>query len=86
MCKYGSIAKAARLMTMPYRHAWDLMDSMNRQASRPFVEAVTSGRGGGGAQVTEVGEAAVRLFEKVYVDFQHFVNREQENRPTPFDR
>ena len=86
MCKYSSIAKAARLMTMSYRHAWNLMDSMNRQASRPLVEAVTSVRGGGGAQVTEVGEAAICFFGKFYADFQDFVNREQENWPTPFDR
>ncbi len=39
--EYGSITKAAKSMDMAYRHAWDLVDSMNRQAQEPFVEVAT---------------------------------------------
>lgn len=76
--EYGSITKAARSMDMSYRHAWELVDSMNRQAVRPFVEAVTGGRGGGGARLTDDGEAAIRLFWKFYADLQIFLKREQK--------
>jgi molybdate transport system regulatory protein len=75
--EYGSITKAARSMAMSYRHAWELVDSMNRQSIRPFVEAVTGGRGGGGARLTQDGESAIRLFWKFYADLQHFLKQEQ---------
>ena len=75
--EYGSIAKAAKAMEMSYRHAWDLVDSMNQQAERPFVELATGGKGGGGARVTEDGERAIQLFWKFSEDFQKFLKHEQ---------
>jgi molybdate transport system regulatory protein len=74
---HGSITKAARSMEMSYRHAWELVDSMNRQASRPLIETATGGRGGGGARLTEEGEDAIRLFWKFYKDFQDFLDKEE---------
>jgi len=76
--EYGSITKAAKAMEMSYRHAWDLVDSMNRQAARPFVELATGGKGGGGARVTEDGERAIQLFWKFSEDFQSFLEKERE--------
>ena len=80
--EYGSITKAAKAMEMSYRHAWDLVDSMNRQAERPFVELATGGKGGGGARVTEDGERAIQLFWKFSEDFQAFLEREKKNMMT----
>ncbi len=79
--EYGSITKAAKSMAMSYRHAWDLVDSMNRQTKKPFVEAVTGGKGGGGARLTEDGELAILLFWKFSRDFQVFLKREQAKLP-----
>jgi molybdate transport system regulatory protein len=75
--EYGSITKAAKSMEMSYRHAWDLVDSMNKQAKLPFVELATGGKGGGGARVTEDGERAIQLFWKFSEDFQMFLKQEQ---------
>jgi len=74
--EHGSITKAAKSMEMSYRRAWDLVESMNRQASAPFVETATGGKGGGGARVTELGEQAVRFFWEFHTDFQGFLNKE----------
>ncbi len=74
--EHGSITRAAKSMDMSYRHAWELIDSMNRQARKPFVETATGGRGGGGALLTEEGEKAIRLFWKFYADFQSFLGKE----------
>lgn len=63
-------------MEMSYRRAWDLVESMNRQASAPFVETATGGKGGGGARITEAGEQAVSFFWKFHQDFQAFLNKE----------
>ncbi len=70
--EHGSISAAARSMNMSYRHAWDLVDSMNRQAPAPLVVSQTGGRGGGGARLTSTGEAAIALFKSAWDDFKAF--------------
>lgn len=84
--QYGSITKAAKSMEMSYRHAWDLVDSMNRQSGEPFVVSTTGGKGGGGAQVTRAGENAIRLFWKFHEDFQRYLGRTQKRLFTPVRR
>ncbi len=76
--EHGSITKAAKSMQMAYRHAWDLVDSMNRQTKKPFVELAIGGKGGGGARVTQEGEKAIKLFWKFHEDFQKFLRREEK--------
>ena len=58
----GSISAAARRMGMAYRHAWVLVDAMNRAFGRPVVSARPGGRAGGGAELTALGEEVVRRF------------------------
>ena len=76
--EHGSISKAAKSMQMAYRHAWDLVDSMNRQAKRPFVELATGGKGGGGAQVTAAGKDAIKIFWQFHKDLEAFLKREEK--------
>jgi molybdate transport system regulatory protein len=76
--EYGSITKAAKSMEMSYRHAWDLVDSMNRQARKPFVELATGGKGGGGAVVTEDGRKAIKVFWTFHKDLMAFLKREEK--------
>ena len=77
--EFGSITKAAKSMELSYRRAWVLIDSMNRQAPKPFVVTAAGGRGGGGTRVTAEGEEAVRLFWKLHDDFQKFLaSKDQE--------
>jgi len=77
--EHGSITQAAKSMDMAYRHAWDLVDSMNRQAKEPFVEVATGGKGGGGARVTKAGERAIKMFWRCHKNLQAFLAREQKN-------
>ena len=80
--EYGSITQAAKSMDMSYRHAWELVDSMNRQAPAPLVTAATGGKGGGGARLTEDGERAIDLFWELYADFQEYIKlRQKKTRP-----
>jgi molybdate transport system regulatory protein len=76
--EHGSITKAAKSMQMAYRHAWDLVDSMNRQAKEPCVELSTGGKGGGGARVTDAGKRAIKVFRRFYDDLQSFLKREEK--------
>lgn len=74
--QYGSITEAAKSMNMSYRHAWELVDSINRQARRPLVETATGGSGGGGARLTKAGERAIEAFWRLYERFKGFLREE----------
>ena len=73
---FGSISKAAKSMEMSYKHAWDLVDSMNRQATTPLVEKVTGGQGGGGTKLTEAGEKAINGFWNLHARLEKFLAEE----------
>lgn len=77
--EYGSISEAAKSMSMSYRHAWELIDSINRQAKSPLVETSTGGKGGGGAILTSAGELAVSAFWQIHGRFKGFLEKEVEN-------
>lgn len=74
--EHGSISKAARSMKMSYKHAWDLVDSMNRQAGKPLVATSKGGTGGGGANLTEAGEKAISDFRALYERLTVFLEQE----------
>ena len=76
--EHGSISAAARSMEMSYRHAWKLVDSMNRQSRHPVVEKSTGGRGGGGAILTEAGHRAIDCFWSAYRDFKAFLSERSQ--------
>ena len=76
--QYGSITEAARSLDMSYRHAWELVDSMNNQSANPLVETSTGGKGGGGARLTDDGERAMRLFQEFYDEFQDFLMKKSK--------
>lgn len=76
--EHGSITQAAKFMKMSYRHAWELVDSMNRQSPKPLVETATGGMKGGGARLTKEGERAVGLFWDLYADFQTYIKMQQK--------
>ncbi|MCI5166382.1 MAG: LysR family transcriptional regulator [Candidatus Electrothrix sp. GM3_4] len=77
--EYGSISKAARSMKMSYKHAWDLIDSMNRQAKKPLVVTSKGGKGGGGAVLTEAGEMAIDYFNNLHAKLVAFMEQETDN-------
>jgi len=68
--EHGSISQAARSMEMSYKHAWDLLDSMNRQAACKLVETARGGKSGGGATLTSAGERAIAIFWRYHGRFQ----------------
>ncbi|MBZ0156420.1 MAG: LysR family transcriptional regulator [Alphaproteobacteria bacterium] len=74
--QYGSITEAAKTMNMSYRHAWELVDSMNRQAKEPLVETAAGGRGGGGTRLTEAGVRAIESFRSFHERFNRFLTEE----------
>lgn len=73
--EHGSISAAARSMKMSYRHAWKLVDSMNRQGRTELVVTSTGGKGGGGTVLTETGERAISAFRTAWRELGGFLDQ-----------
>ena len=58
----GSISQAARQSHLSYRRAWDMVDTMNRCFKKPLVISATGGKGGGGAELTPLGEKVIAIY------------------------
>jgi molybdate transport system regulatory protein len=70
IAEHGSISAAARSLGMGYRHAWELVESINRLAPEPLVERAAGGARGGGSRLTPAGEAAIAEFWKLVEQFR----------------
>lgn len=66
----GSIAAAGRAMGMSYKRAWQLVDALNGMFRDPLVESSRGGRKGGGARVTEAGQAVLREYRALEAEAQ----------------
>ncbi|QOR39780.1 LysR family transcriptional regulator [Billgrantia diversa] len=87
----GSISAAARQLGMSYRRAWLLVDTMNQCFREPLVTTATGGKGGGGAQITALGEEVLERYrrmqriasEAVAEEMDTFASLFAESPPTP---
>jgi molybdate transport system regulatory protein len=61
----GSIAAAGRAMSMSYKRAWLLVEEMNKAFREPLVDSTRGGPQGGGARLTEAGEAVLVHYRKL---------------------
>ncbi len=50
---------------MAYRHAWELVDDLNRCFREPVTSAATGGRSGGGALLTDFGRELIARFHAI---------------------
>lgn len=60
-----SISAAGRRYGMSYRRAWLLVEAMNALGATPLVVARRGGAGGGGAEVTPLGEEVLAAYEEL---------------------
>lgn len=58
----GSISRAAPLVPLSYKGAWDAVEAMNNLSVQPLVERSTGGKHGGGAVLTAHGRRMVELY------------------------
>jgi molybdate transport system regulatory protein len=65
IAREGSISAAGRALGMSYRRAWDLVDATNALIGMPVVVASPGGARGGGAVLTEAGQALVADYRAI---------------------
>ena len=58
----GSIAAAGRAMGMSYKRAWTLIETLNGMFAAPLVQSNRGGPRGGGAVLTETGQAVLAAY------------------------
>lgn len=71
----GSISKAAPLVPLSYKAAWDAVDAMNNLAEQPLVARSTGGRQGGGTTLTAHGHKMVALYRAMESESQAALDR-----------
>ncbi|MEO7386027.1 MAG: LysR family transcriptional regulator [Gammaproteobacteria bacterium] len=71
-----SINAAGKKFGMSYRRAWLLVEEMNNLFDAPLVTARRGGAGGGGAEVTGLGERVM----KSYSDLEQLVTKSPQFR------
>lgn len=76
--EFGSISVAAKSMKMSYSHAWELIDSMNKQSKKPLIVTAAGGVGGGGTKVTKEGERVIDAFWELHNRFKKFNEKESK--------
>lgn len=59
LAETGSIAAAARAMSMSYRQAWLLLDEINGLYGHALYQTQHGGQGRGGATLTDLGRQVV---------------------------
>lgn len=58
----GSIAQAAKAMGMSYKRAWYLLAAFGECFGEPLIVRQHGGKGGGSAQLTELGQEVVSRY------------------------
>lgn len=72
----GSLSASAKAMGMSYKRAWDLVQSMNKQAPEPLVVTQTGGEKGGGSVLSEEGVRWLERYGELHRRFRHFLETE----------
>jgi molybdate transport system regulatory protein len=67
--KAGSLSQAARDLRISYKHAWQLVDSLNYGLRSPVTVAKKGGIGGGSVSLTRLGESLVDRYRALEREF-----------------
>ncbi|MBK9140797.1 MAG: LysR family transcriptional regulator [Verrucomicrobia bacterium] len=83
----GSIAGAARQMSMSYNRAWLHVQALNHRFASPLVASKRGGAVGGGTGLTETGRRVLALYRQLEAEAQASTERTRQQvlrllRPT----
>jgi len=71
----GSISKAAKVVPMSYKSAWEAVDVMNSLSPEAIVRRETGGKDGGGTTITTYGKQLLENYAVLKREHTHFLER-----------
>ncbi|PLX86691.1 MAG: hypothetical protein C0617_00335 [Desulfuromonas sp.] len=74
ICSCGSINRAAKMLGLSYRAAWERIDRLNNLSRKPLLERSTGGRGGGGTQLTRAGKEFLERYRLLHREYQRMLS------------
>jgi molybdate transport system regulatory protein len=74
----GSLSKAAQTIEMSYKKAWNLMDSVKKNAQYPVVKMQTGGQGGGGTVLTTYGNQLIESYETINKNCWKYLDKQAD--------
>ncbi|MEG0925240.1 MULTISPECIES: winged helix-turn-helix domain-containing protein [Chryseobacterium] len=77
--RLGSITEAAKVLRIPYRRAWGIIQDINSASLQKLVIKKAGGKAGGESCLTEYGKNIVEEFKTVEEHFQKF-SKDESNR------
>ena len=81
----GSMTRAAKVVGISYKTAWDRVQGMNNGAGRPLVERTTGGAGGGGTVLTPYAVAMIAAFRELEHTHAQMLGRLSKSMTQPGD-
>jgi molybdate transport system regulatory protein len=69
----GSISKAAKLVGVSYKTAWDSINAMNNLSEKPLFIRTAGGKAGGGTLLTGEGKELVRKYRLIQREHDKFL-------------
>jgi molybdate transport system regulatory protein len=76
----GSLRAAANALGMSYRYAWKQTQAMNADTNNPLISLHTGGKGGGHAELTDTGHAAIAQFHETETAFEQFLKAQTDKQ------
>jgi molybdate transport system regulatory protein len=76
--EYGSITKAAKVVGICYKTAWDTINMINNLAEKPLVHPMIGGKGGGGTSLTIEGKRVITQFKIIQEEHRKFLDNLEE--------
>ncbi len=70
----GSITRAAKVVGISYKTAWDTVDAMKNVSGTPLVESLSGGARGGGTRLTEAGRRLVETYRLIQREHERFLS------------
>lgn len=71
----GSITKAAKVLGLSYKGAWDAVQALNNLFEQPLIAAQAGGARGGAAALTAQGRAVIAAFRQVETELGGVIAR-----------
>lgn len=74
--KTGSLMKSAKNLKISYRHAFKLIEGLNKRVGEKVIETKIGGEKGGGMKLTELGKKMLREYYLARERIEEFIEKE----------